>query len=253
MGRCFVIQPFDKGGAFDKRYADVFVPAIEGAGLEPYRVDKDPSATILIEVIEENIRNSEACLADISADNPNVWYELGYAFAAGRPVVMVASESSKGFPFDVRHRKIITYLTESMQDFQMLQDQIKEHLLAAIRKGQDLQRMSQMTQVKSTSGLSAHEASALSIAFENGINGRAATAYEIKRDMRQAGYTDLATSLSIESLLRKGLVSSESERDENGEYYNLYPVAKTGVDWLLENQDKLLLRVPVKSDLDAPF
>jgi hypothetical protein len=30
MGTCFVIQPFD-GGAFDKRYDDIFVPAIKGA------------------------------------------------------------------------------------------------------------------------------------------------------------------------------------------------------------------------------
>ena len=42
MGRCFVIQPFD-GGKFDKRYEDVFVPAIQAVGLEPYRVDRDPS------------------------------------------------------------------------------------------------------------------------------------------------------------------------------------------------------------------
>ena len=36
MSRCFVIQPFD-GGAFDKRFDDVFVPAIKDAGFEPYR------------------------------------------------------------------------------------------------------------------------------------------------------------------------------------------------------------------------
>ena len=40
MGRCFVIQPFDQG-PFDKRYDDVFAPAICDAGLEPYRVDRN--------------------------------------------------------------------------------------------------------------------------------------------------------------------------------------------------------------------
>ena len=41
MPTCFVIQPFD-GGKFDKRFNDTFCPAIKEAGLEPYRVDKDP-------------------------------------------------------------------------------------------------------------------------------------------------------------------------------------------------------------------
>lgn len=43
MSTCFVIQPFD-GGPFDKRYDDVIAPAIVAAGLEPYRVDRDPRA-----------------------------------------------------------------------------------------------------------------------------------------------------------------------------------------------------------------
>ena len=49
---CFMIQPFD-GGKFDKRYEDVFKPAIEAAGLEAYRVDNDDLATVPIEMIEE--------------------------------------------------------------------------------------------------------------------------------------------------------------------------------------------------------
>ncbi|MBU0719064.1 MAG: hypothetical protein KJ749_12505 [Planctomycetes bacterium] len=51
MGRCFVIQPFDDGGEFDKRYEDVFLPAIRDAGLEPYRVDRDPSVRALSEIV----------------------------------------------------------------------------------------------------------------------------------------------------------------------------------------------------------
>ena len=40
MPRCFVIQPFDGGQRYDKRYKDVFEPAIKNADLEPYRVDR---------------------------------------------------------------------------------------------------------------------------------------------------------------------------------------------------------------------
>ena len=76
MPTCFVIQPFDRG-AFDKRYDDTIAPAIAAAGLEPYRVDRDPRVVVPIDQIEEGIRASQACVADISTDNPNVWYELG--------------------------------------------------------------------------------------------------------------------------------------------------------------------------------
>jgi hypothetical protein len=48
---CFVIQPFDQG-KYDELYRDIFAPAINDAGLKPYRVDNDPSATVLIDKIE---------------------------------------------------------------------------------------------------------------------------------------------------------------------------------------------------------
>ena len=63
MPTCFVIQPFSP--KFDKRYDDVYKPALEEAGLEPYRVDQDPGAERLIDAIEEQIRNATICLADI--------------------------------------------------------------------------------------------------------------------------------------------------------------------------------------------
>ena len=87
MPTCFVIQPFD-GGPFDKRYDDVIVPAISAADLEAYRVDRDPSVLIPMEEVEKRIREADACLADISEPNPNVWFELGFAIAARKPVIL---------------------------------------------------------------------------------------------------------------------------------------------------------------------
>lgn len=83
MGSCFVMQPFD-GSTFDRRYEEVFKPAIEAAKLEPYRVDQDPKASVPIDEIERGIREAQVCLAEITHDNPNVWFELGYAIACGR-------------------------------------------------------------------------------------------------------------------------------------------------------------------------
>ena len=74
MGTCFVMQPFD-GDVYDKRYDDVFAPAIRDAGLETYRVDKDPGVSIPINDIEPGIRNAQICFAEITTDNPNVWFD----------------------------------------------------------------------------------------------------------------------------------------------------------------------------------
>lgn len=133
MGRCFVIQPFDKG-AYDKRYEDVIVPAIIKAGLEDYRIDRDPGTEILIEAIEEGIRESDACIAEITTDNPNVWFELGFAMANGKPLVMICNSKERpgSFPFDVSHRAIIKYVPDSPRDFLALQSEITSRLTALL-------------------------------------------------------------------------------------------------------------------------
>jgi hypothetical protein len=132
MDTCFVIQPFDKG-KFDKRYTDIFEPAIKTAGLEPYRVDRDPSVRIPIEEIEDGIKRSALCFAELTSDNPNVWYELGYAFAMDKDVVMV-TEERQTFPFDIQHRQIINYRPSSKSDFENLEKDITEKLKALLQK-----------------------------------------------------------------------------------------------------------------------
>jgi hypothetical protein len=145
MPRCFVMQPFD-GGEFDRRFEEVYKPAIEEAGFEPYRVDKDHSASIPIDSIESGIINSVACLADVTIDNPNVWFELGYAICAKKPLCLICGHERERFPFDIQHRKIIRYKKTSPSDFSALHQSIVDRLKAIdatdqtiddIIKGQD--------------------------------------------------------------------------------------------------------------------
>jgi catechol 2,3-dioxygenase-like lactoylglutathione lyase family enzyme len=138
MGYCFVIQPFDRG-PFDKRYDDVFTPAIESAGLEPYRVDRNRAVRIPIADIEQRIFRADLCLADITADNPNVWCELGLAIASGKDVVLICSKARTGdLPFDIQHRNVCFYATESPRDFVVLRNEITARLLAFLP---DVQRV----------------------------------------------------------------------------------------------------------------
>ncbi len=243
MGTCFVMQPFDRGD-FDKRYDDVFSPAIIEAGLEPYRVDRDQSVSIPIDEIEAGIKRSQICLAEITTDNPNVWFELGYTIAIQKGVILVCSdERTSRFPFDIQHRTIISYETGSLQDFTKLRENITARICAVLQKEEQIDKVSKISPVAETEGLSQHEMVALVSIMQNSISfPEGASAYIIKRDMNQAGFTDIAVSLALRSLERKEMIITTLVEDERGEYYSAYSVNSKGEQWLLDNQDKLILR-----------
>lgn len=51
---------------------------------------------------------SKILVADCTGRNPNVFYEIGLAHAIGKPVVLI-TQQSEDIPFDLRHRRYITY------------------------------------------------------------------------------------------------------------------------------------------------
>jgi hypothetical protein len=106
LDTCFVMMPF--GQWFDSYYKDLFVPAIQGAGMEPCRADELFSTGTVIEQIWEQIQKSKILLADLTGKNANVFYELGLAHAACKPVVFVTSKL-EDVPFDLRHLRVIVY------------------------------------------------------------------------------------------------------------------------------------------------
>ncbi len=237
------MQPFD-GGTFDKRYEDVYAPAIQDADLEPYRVDRDPSVRIPIDDIESGIRNSEICLADITKDNPNVWFELGFAIAVPREVVLVCSdERTTRFPFDVQHRNILRYKTESKSDFDKLRSEIAERIQGLLEKERTIGRISNLPPIADAEGLSQHEFVALVAVMQNRLAPEEGVlAYTIKEYMSRAGFTDIGVSLALQGILDKGMVTTTIETDWNGNDYFAYSITEEGVQWLMRNQDKLVLK-----------
>ncbi|KHD36580.1 hypothetical protein NL50_08620 [Clostridium acetobutylicum] len=259
MNNCFVIQPFDKG-KFDNRYEDIYEPAIKSCQLNAYRIDKDSSSDILIEDIEENIRNSAICFAEITTDNPNVWYELGYAIACNKEVVMVCSdERDTNFPFDVRHRNIIQYKTESPRDYEQLKTDIINRIKAILKKKSNFLKLSQSS-VKETQGLSNHEITALvSMMSNQHSDDECVWGYTLQQDMNKNGYNDLAVSIAIRKLELKELIEVGSEPDINGNLTAYFRITKKGQDWIINNEDKLSLKMDssekyIASDSnDIPF
>lgn len=259
METCFVIQPFDKGN-FDDRYNDTFEPAIKEAGLDPYRVDKDLSVRIPIDTIEENIRKAKICFAEITTDNPNVWYELGYAFASGKDVVMVCSDERQSkFPFDIQHKHIITYKTGSSSHFETLKINITEKLKAFLHKKDKVQSLID-NPVKESEGLKQHEVAMMILLLENQLTEeQTVSAHRLQRDMESIGFTKGASNLAFRELKNKELIEQDFEYSEDNEKYYVFKMTSKGENWIINNQEQIEFRKQPKLpninllDQDLPF
>lgn len=253
MEKCFVMQPFD-GGVFDKRYKDIFSLAIQEAGLEPYRVDEDPKVSIPIQDIEAGISESRICFAEITIDNPNVWFELGFAIAKGKDVVIVCStERTTKFPFDIQHRSVIKYEVGSTSDFEQLKSQITAKIKAYIQKEETLPKLTELLAVATdVDGLKQHEIVCLAAMVEDMDHPEGAVSpYQIKNDMERSGFTKFASTLALKELLAKGLISQTEIHEWNSEPYLAYSFTQNGWAWVLANQEKFLLKTAEKhSSLD---
>jgi len=226
---CFVIQPFDD--VYNKRYEDTFQPAVEKAGLLSYRVDKDPSVRNIIGEIEKKIREAQICFADISEDKPNVWYELGYATAIGKDVVMVCDRKREKLPFDINQRSVIFYDADAPRDFVQLETQIEEKINAYNTTRKKIDTLSE-TPISDSVGLQPYELAILAFLTAE-MDG--ATKYMLNQRMVNAGFTDIATAIGLKSLTRKGYVSMHEMIDDGGEPYNLFNLTKDGEDYVLCN------------------
>lgn len=254
---CFVIQPFDKD-KFDKRFKDIFEPAIKNAGLIPYRIDRDLAVRIPIEDIEDKIQESKICFAEITTDNPNVWYELGYAFACGKEVIMVCSDERNGkYPFDIQHRSVINYKTSSKSDYEKLEATITEKITAFLKLKKTVNTLYR-TPVRAREGLQSHEIALLILIMENNLSSENTfSLYMLRDEMHKAGYTDIATSIAVRTLTAKDMIETLKTVDEyynQGEYIACR-ILPAGENWIVQNQDKIEFRIKEQNNFDdnLPF
>jgi hypothetical protein len=243
MPTCFVIQPFDKG-KYDKRYEGVFRPAIEAAGLEAYRVDHDVSVEVPITSIEDGIKNATVCLAEISEDNANVWFELGYALALGRPVVMVCSSDRQKFPFDIQHRLVIVYKSEGPKDFEELKRQITERITARLTNRELLQQVAEAQLVSDVKGISNPEVMLIAaIVSESAKPGDSAAIWHVRRVLEQQGLTAMAFQLGLRRLLTRQFVEETHGEDQDGRY-DAVVLTDSAWTWIDENESMFKLQKP---------
>lgn len=102
----FVLMPFH--GDFDDIYHLGIKAACEQVGVYCERADEQLELGNIMERVYNNIAKSDIIIADMTGRNANVFYEVGYAHALNKQVILLTHNSSD-IPFDLNQYPHIVY------------------------------------------------------------------------------------------------------------------------------------------------
>lgn len=123
----FVLMPFRKD--YFVVYEKCIRPTLESLGCTVEHADEVKTVDLIIDVIITKIRQAHFLVADTTDMNPNVFYELGYAHALGKKVILIVQDVSH-LPFDVGGLKHILYRPDSLHALSQDLEKVASVLLA---------------------------------------------------------------------------------------------------------------------------
>jgi hypothetical protein len=130
--RGLVITPFDAPG---RRVLDAVRRALEEIGVEVFRVDDIAAGAVWANAITDAMRSSDFLVVDVSRQNPNVFYELGFAHALRKPTILVASAEATGaLPSDLAGFQYIVYEPDNLRS---LVEHVQRAARAFVLKGEE--------------------------------------------------------------------------------------------------------------------
>jgi hypothetical protein len=104
---CFVIMQFTE--EFDALYKDVIRPVCESHGYKVVRGDDFYTSGLIMEDVTRSIRSAALIIADVTPDNANVFYEVGFAHAIGKPTILLSDKKRERLPFDISGFRTLFY------------------------------------------------------------------------------------------------------------------------------------------------
>ncbi|MBI1246827.1 hypothetical protein GC197_03155 [bacterium] len=133
---CFVITPIGADGSDERKHANAVLkhlidPVMENSGLRVVRADKISKPGIITKQVVEHLAYSRLCIADLSFNNPNAFYEMGLRHAFKLPMIQIIRKGDR-IPFDVAQGRTILidcsdpYLI--MDAFRSARTELKEHI-----------------------------------------------------------------------------------------------------------------------------
>jgi len=102
----FVLMPFSS------EFRDIYELGIKQACIDENayceRVDEQIFDDSILQRVYNQIDKADLIIADMTGRNPNVFYEVGYAHALGKRVILL-TQSADDIPFDLKHFPHIIY------------------------------------------------------------------------------------------------------------------------------------------------
>ncbi|WP_428516588.1 hypothetical protein [Roseovarius sp.] len=97
---------------FDRDFSDIYTYGIkktaEEQGVVAERVDEQHFSETILERVYRQIENADFIIAEMTGQNPNVFYEVGYAHAKGKLCALV-TQSAGDIPFDLKQHPHVIY------------------------------------------------------------------------------------------------------------------------------------------------
>jgi chaperonin GroEL len=129
---CFVLMPFTD---FHMQYfSGIIGPAVEGMGLKAQKADDIYGTAPIMQDIWQAIWSAKVVIADVTAKNPNVNYELGLCHALGVPTILI-TQSMDDVPFDYKQLRCIVYNTRDYNWQEKLKTAIAKTIEALFNGG----------------------------------------------------------------------------------------------------------------------
>jgi hypothetical protein len=125
-----VIQFTDE---FNALYNEVIKPTCEKYGLTAIRADDIYSSGLILDDIVRSIQECFVIIADITPNNPNVFYEVGYAHGMGKATILLSDKKRDKLPFDISGFRTLFY-DNTIGGKTAIEDRLSKHLKAIMNK-----------------------------------------------------------------------------------------------------------------------
>jgi hypothetical protein len=122
--RVFVVMQYTT--PFNELFDEVIRPVCSDLGLEAFRAADIQRPGLIVQDIVQALRSSAVVIAEISENNSNVFYELGYAHAIDKPTILLARRDAD-LPFDVSPYRVILY-DDSISGKPIVERELNAHL-----------------------------------------------------------------------------------------------------------------------------
>ena len=125
--KAFIVMQYTE--EYNELFNEVIKPVCEEHGFEAIRADDLYTQNQVVQDIIYSIRESAVVIADITPDNPNVYYEVGFSHGINKPTILLCDTTRERLPFDLSGFRTIFYKNK-IAGKSKIEETLRKHLQA---------------------------------------------------------------------------------------------------------------------------